>query len=85
MYAPRNFELHPKVLVRIAQNRARHSLAKKHFPWRAASGGISISPNEREGKYYLLPRQGGHRSAYRERLAIMASPIVAVAEDFVDR
>src|SRR5258707_15817802 len=23
---------------------------RKHFPWRAASGGISISPNEREGK-----------------------------------
>src|SRR6266853_4422579 len=23
---------------------------RQHFPWRAASGGISISPNEREGK-----------------------------------
>ena len=85
MYAPRNLEIAPEGAWADRAEPARHSLAENTASWRAASGGISISPNERERKYYLLPRQGGNRSDYRERLAIMASPIVAVAEDFVDR
>jgi hypothetical protein len=38
-----------------------------------------------KGNSIYCPGVGGRRSVYRERLAIMASPIVAFAEDFVER
>jgi len=84
MYAPANYKLHHfgAPTVRAWE---RTTYSPERFP--AASRlwwQFHITKWGLREMKFTAPA-GGLRSAYKERLAIMASPIVAFADDFVDR
>ncbi len=87
MYAPPSLELHPKVLGRIAYcaEPARHSLAENTSSGEPPLVAFQYHQKSVKGNNIYCPGRGGRRGVYRERLAIMASPIVAFAEGFVER
>ncbi len=62
----------------------RHRLAGEKFPGGLPLVAIPYHQMRLKGNIIYTPA-GDCRSDYRERLAMIASPIVAFAEDFVDR